>query len=284
MSLLEQIVLAWVALVRTLRELPRARLWAPWAVMGLVEVAVLACLWWFAYPLLSWIMAPVLQWIAGPQVLRYPNLFRLLPTIFGRADLVVGAVLGSVMIGAATLLFAQRFRGGRTAPGQALGAAFRRAPALIVVNLPFNLLVLGLSYGIAWMLADRESGTLVRRLGYVATLLGSIGVQALFLYVSAILMLEGRGVVDSFAQLPRTWARGFWAALFLGGVMLLPILPIHYLSGRSSLFVDRGSPEMVGWLVFVQIGLSLLSWFLLAGSATLVYLSALAPEHERGVA
>ena len=119
----------------------------------------------------------------------------------------------------------------------------------------------------------------MRRLGYFATLGGVAGLQALFLYLPALVVLERRGLWRAFAGLPRAWARGFWAALLLGLVALLPLLPLDGLGQRSGLLVDRGAPELVG-LAHRDAARSsgLAVSFLLAGSSTLVYLGVVADE------
>ncbi len=280
MNLLEQFSLAWQALARTAAGVRRARLWPPLLVLGVTQLGVVGLLWWFAHPAVSWFMAPLLRRVAGEEALRYPNPFRLMPALYAQADVVLGALLGSIMIGAATALFAAYFRGVRTDPAAAFGLARRRAGALVLVNLPFNLLVVALSFGLEWWVAQRGSGVMVRRLATLVILGGSVLLQALFFYLTAVVVLEGKGVLASLAALPRTWARGFWAALLLGALLLLPLLPIQFLSGRSGLLVDRGTPELVGWLVVAQVIVELLLWFLLAGSATLVYLSAVAEPNS----
>jgi hypothetical protein len=102
--------------------------------------------------------------------------------------------------------------------------------------------------------------------------------QALFLYLPALVVLERRGLWRSFAGLPRTWARGFWAAFLLGLVALLPLLPLAGLGQGSGLLVERGTPELVGWVTAMQLLVGLAVSFLLAGSSTLVYLGAVADQ------
>lgn len=274
MNLLEQLALAWQALAQTVRLLGRPTLWAPALVLGACELAVIGCLWWFAHPALSWAAAPLLRAVAGEQALHYPNLFRLLPDLYARADLVLGSLLAPVLIGAATLLFAARFQGRTVALGDSLGRAGRRAGSLILVNLPLNLLLLALSYGLPWWLALRGSAGLARSLMPIAILGGAVVLQALFLYVNALVMLEGRGPLGTLAALPRSWSRGFWAAFALGGVMMLPLLPLQWVAERANVLVDRGAPELVGWLAVVQVLVALLTWFVLTGAATLVFLGA----------
>jgi branched-subunit amino acid transport protein AzlD len=63
-------------------------------------------------------------------------------------------------------------------------------------------------------------------------------------------------------------------------LLVAPLLPVHYLSDQAGLIVDRGVPELTGWLVAVQVVLGLALWFLLAGTATLVYLSLVRREEE----
>jgi hypothetical protein len=284
MNVLEQVVLGWIAFARTVREVLRPRLWVPWLAIACANLLVVALLWWFAHPLVSWAMAPLVRLTGGEDALRYPQIFRMMPALYGRFEVVVGALLGSVMIGAGTLLFASRFRGGLAEPREAFRQAMRRALPLVLASLPFNLLVVALSFGVEWLVAERDSGALVRRAAYAAVLGGSIVLQSLFLYVPALVVIEQRGVLGAFAELPRTWVRGFWSALALGTVLVLPLLPLHVLSGRASMLVDRGTPELVGVVVVFQILIAMTLGFLLCGSATLVYLSTVAPERGRGVA
>ena len=279
MNVLEQVTVGWQALIRAASDLGRGALWAPLLVLGAVQFAVVGLIWWFAHPALSWFMAPLLVRLAGPEALHYPNVFRLLPELYGRMDVALGAVVGSVAVGAATVRFGARYRGASDSSGRAFAVAGRRAVTLIAVNLPFNLLVVALSQGVGLAMGSNPA---LQQAAYGTVLLGSVLLQSFFFYVTALVVLEDRGVLSALTSLPRTWARGFWAALVVGLVLLLPLLPIHYLSSLSPLLVDRGRPELVGWMVLIQVALSLVLWFLLAASSSLLYLSlcAEAPQRE----
>lgn len=282
MSLLVQLTYAWQAMLHSLAYLRRGTLWVPLLLLGALQLAVVGLLWGFAHPAVSWFMAPLLARLAGAEVLRYPNVFRVMPGLYAQMGVVLGAVVGSVAVGAATVLFAAHARGRPASVGEALGAAWRKGLTLIAVNLPFNLLAVALSYGLEWWIARRGSGPMVQRATYAGVLAGSIVLQSMFFYVSALVMLEGRGVMGTMAALTQSWARGFWAATLVGIMMVIPLLPIHMLSGRSSMLVDRGTPELVGWMVLMQWGLELVTWFLLAGSSTVLYLSLVAGPAEGG--
>jgi len=275
---LEQVALAGQALARTLALLARPATWAPWIVLGAVQLALVVALWHFAHPWLSWALAPFIAGAGGEPLLHYPEVFRVLPALFGRANLVVGALLGPVVIGAATLLFARAFRGEPARAGAALAAAARLAPALVLVQLPFHLLVLGAGAVLGGVAGGgRGLPALIATAGLAAA---SVVLQSLFLYAAALVALERRGALAALAALPRTWARGFWAALVLGAAGVAALLPFRLLEEQTGLLVERGTPELAVALVVAQIAAGLLVWYALAGSATLVYLGAMAPEDE----
>ena len=276
MSALEQLALAAQALWLSLRSLRAGRMWVPWLALGALQVAGLAALLAFAHPLLAWAMAPLVQAIGGERALHYPDFFRALPSLYSRVDLVVGSILGAIAIGWSTRLFAARWRRQAAGPGEAWAETAPRALTLVLAQLPFQLLVLLFTSLVERALVGQ--GGLVRRLGYYVALGGVVGLQALFLYVPALIVLERRGLWRALAGLPRTWSRGIWAALLLGLVALLPLLPLNALGQRSGLLVDRGAPELVAWLTAMPLVVTLVVGFVLAGSSTLVYLGAVAEE------
>ena len=145
MNPLEQLMLAWQALRHTLPQLWRPGLWLWVLPLALVQLTVVALLWHAAHPAVSWFMAPLLVRLTGDDTLHYPRIFELMPTLYQRADVGLGAVLGAIGIGAATPAFAARFRGEPLGGRRALGDAFRRAPALVLVQLPFNVVLFLLS-------------------------------------------------------------------------------------------------------------------------------------------
>jgi hypothetical protein len=278
MSPLEQFALGAQALWLTLKQLRSVRLWTPWLLLGLLQAGALVAIVDFAHPLLAWALAPLVRAIAGEPALHYPDLYRKLPLLYGRADLALGATAGAFAAGWSTWLFGARWRRHHPAPATGLAEAGPHALTLVLAQLPFPVLVLALTYVLDRGLAGQ--GGMVRRAGYLLALGGAVGLQAAFLYVPALVVLERRGLWVTFAALPRTWGRGFWAALLLGAVAVGVLLPFDQLGQRSDLLVDRGNPELVGWLMALQLLVGLGVSFLLAGSATLVYLGAVSDAPE----
>ncbi len=280
MSVLEQVAVAWQALLRTLAALTERRLWGPWLVLGAAQAATLALLVLFAHPWLSWAMAPLVRWAAGEAALHYPGLMLALPGLYARADMLVGGTLGAVMVGAGTVLFASRFRGFAPAGGEAFARAGRCAVTLVLAQLPYNLLVAALGFGVEVLLGQGAQRGLAQKLVFLGVLGGTVILQSLFLYVAALVVLERRGALEALRALPRAWARGFWAALFLGAPLLVPLLPLQMLLDQAQRLVERGDPDLVAWVVGLQALVGLVAWTVLVGSATLVYLSLVAERPE----
>jgi len=267
----QQLSLAWQSLLATLRSLATPALWIPWLLLGAVQVALAIVIAWFAHPAVSWFAVRLVRLIGGEEALHYPTIFRLLPALHARADLVIGAVVGALAAGAATRMFAARFTGVEARPGAELGWALRHAPALIAINLPLNLLLVGLSLGLDVVLGRPQVGTIVRQAITLVGLGGAMLLQALFLYATPLVAVSGLGIGPALASLPRAFARGAWAALSLALVAVLALLPLQQLAGLGDTLVERGTPEMMAWMTIAQASLGLVVAFVLTGSATLVY-------------
>lgn len=270
----EQLVLAAQAVGRAAALLPRPSTWLPWVLLAAIEVLAVAAIAGFAHPWLSWALAPWLAREGGEALLHYPAVFRALPALHGRADLVTGALAAPVTIGAATLAFARRFQSRPAAPWPALGEALRRAPALVLALLPLHLAEPALASA-----ADMAGRRGIAALAASASvpIVGAV-VQAAFVYVAALVMLERRGPWASLAALPGTWARGGWAALALGAAAVAARFPIQLLGARVGSIVDRGTPELAVWLTGAVIAAELAVGYVLTGAATLAYLSAVTGE------
>lgn len=282
MNLLEQFTLAWQALWHTLVRAWNPRLWL-WATPLLaVQLLIVLLLWYAAHPIVSWFMAPLLVRIHGPQSLHYPHLFELMPGLFDRADLAIGAIVGSIAFGAATPAFASAFRGEPVHARAALARAFSRALPLVLVLLPFNLLLLAIDLAGNKWLVPLVAG---RKIALVLPLLitgSALALQAAFFYAVALVMLEGFGARAALRALPSTWRPGFGPAWIVSAVTLF-LLALARLPGVTPvLLVERGVPELGGWLTVWHVVTGLVNGFVLTGAATLLYLVAVAPARRNG--
>ncbi len=280
MNLFEQMAIALQSLRFALGQMARPALWVPWLLLGLVQLGALFALCFAAHPAISAVMAPLVARLAGAHALHYPELFLALPALYGRLDLAIAALPGAVVLGASTALFRDAFLARPPAPGAALATALRRTLPLVLGYLPYHLLAWGWSFVLGGALGGH--GGLVGRAAYVLSIAGSVLLQSVFLYVAALVVIEGRGWPGTLRSLPHTWRQGFWAALTLGMLLVLPLLPLNLLAGAGHLIVARGRPELLAVMTFAQLLVALVCGFLLSGATTLVFLGGIARRPARG--
>ncbi|MEO5989218.1 MAG: hypothetical protein ABIU54_08090 [Candidatus Eisenbacteria bacterium] len=279
MNVFEQVALGWQCLWHARHELPRAELWGPWVAMLVVQSVVIGALAFAAHPALSWWMVPLLRAVTHEDVVRFPELLRRLPGLAAQVAVVLGWVLGSLTAGAATRQFADRFAGAGVRSGVAWREALSRWPSLLLVALPVALvgwIVRALPGAIAGVRMSSISRRLLPELLSGAELV----LVASLLYTTALVMIERCGAFAALREVPRTWARGFVPALVVVLLVSLLRMPINRLALSSALIVDRGVPELAVALALVQAAVGVLAGFLLTGSATLLYLSALTTREE----
>jgi len=275
-SLLEQLTLAGQALRHTLPQLVRGSLWVWVLPLAAVQLTVIALLWNAAHPAVSWFMAPLLARLGADDLLHYPRMFERMPGMVGRADVVIGAVLGSVGIGAAIPAFAARFRGEKVEAWRSLAEAFRRAPALVIALLPFNALLVLVTGPLSAWLAGR--GGPVGRLTPLAVAAVSFAAQAAWFYAAPRVMLERQSALAALRGLPSTWRPGFLPALVVSVVTVILLLPLQAPGVTGSLLVERGTPELAGALTLLGRLAGWINSFVLTGAATLLYLSVVTPR------
>ena len=280
MKFLEQFTLAWQAFWHTLVRAWSPRLWL-WALpLAAAELAVVALLWYAAHPLVSWFMAPLLLRVVGPGALHYPHLFELMPGLFDRADAVLGAVVGSISFGAATPAFAAAFRGETVHARDALARAFASAGRLVLVLLPFNVLLFALGWAGNHVLGPMLAGRTIARALPLFVTTASLVLQSAFFFAVALVVLEGLGTRAAWRALPSTWRPGFVPALIVGAVTLLLLSVARLPAVTPGLLVERGVPELAGWLTVWHVVTGVVNGFVLTGSATLLYLVAVAPARR----
>jgi hypothetical protein len=275
----EQLAIAWQCLRHAVAQLARPAFWAPWLLLGAIEVGAVVALAGFAHPALSWFTAPILVRLGGEPALHYPAIFRMLPALFARADLVIATLIGSLVTGVATALFAVRYVGGEGPPGDLWWRALRRSPTLVMVSLPLTLLTLALSAGLSTVTADGSG--LVNLAAGVVAFGAALLLQAWFVFAVPYVVLDGRGWIAALSGLPRAAARGMVGALFLTLLAALPSLPFQQLARAADVIVDRGRPELMVGVLCAQIAAGLIGAFVLTGSVTLFFQSAVArPRFE----
>jgi len=279
MTALEQVAFAGHALARSLRELRRPALWAPWLTMLGFELVMLLLLAASAHPAVSWFMAPLVRSLAGDDALRFPQLMRSLPALADALEPGALVVLGPLLAGVSTALFAQRWLGEPPAPAQAWRDGLRRGAVLVMACLPLALARIGLQAGLANLGAVRLSGISRMAAPYGFALVRGL-VVVTFAYVPARVVVDQHGPFGAWASLPKAWGRGFLASLIVLACLAPFGWPVEWGIANSGLIEDRGLPEGMIALVALRFGIAAVTGLIGSGAVTLAYLGAVAPEDE----
>lgn len=279
MNPIEQIALGLQSLRFTLSEWNRARLWVPFLLPFAVQSALVAAFSFTAHPFLSWALAPLVARVAGAQALHYPELFRRLPELVLRADLLVTLTVGAVATGMGTRLFASAFSGRALEARAAFAETMHRLPALLLSQAPAPILLWLLSMVFERLGAVRLSSFTHALLPQVQLVAGVL-VQAAFAYVAALVVLGRRSPLEAWRELPGTWGRGLAPAAVVLAAATLVLLPLQRLTAQTEPIVSRGVPELVAVTTLVLFAGTLFASWLVTGATTLVWMSALSGRRE----
>jgi hypothetical protein len=249
----------------------RGRLWLPFLAIAGIQLLALILFLNFYQGLLSPFMAPLLRTLGGPGATHYPNLYLALPLVFSRLSLVLSVILTCIMVGAATILFAQAFgRAERLAPWS---RAWKRYPALLIATGILAACLFAIPY--LGQLVPQESllGNSKVRWGTRGLLfLLSILVQCFLAYAAAWIVLRNeralKAVGDSFRLTRATFLPTF-AIVALPAILLYPL---GFLASRSDFFVTKFRPEALAGLIVVQIVVEIVLGFILVGAITRIFL------------
>jgi hypothetical protein len=278
MNFLVQLSLGWQCMLRTVGRLGRPQVWGPFLPLLFAQTLLLSALVFFAHPWVSWALRRWLLWRGGYRALRYPDAYVGLPRHYADLDLVLGLLVGSLVVGAATRVFADLWLGGRPAVGPALVEAFRRWPALLVVQLPLYLVTLPLAFGVGGFLAITEHTPFATLLGHSVIYVGTLGFQALFLFLPPLVMLERHGPVSALRALPGAWSRGLGAAVMMSIVLIITLLPFVLMRSVTPWIIGAGWPEAIPWILGLEVLCTLALNVIMTGAATLAFLAVVAED------
>lgn len=268
---MSQLNLAVWALWESLKDLKRAKLWAPFLVLGIAQLLLVLALTQFHQPLFSWLFVPFLRSTFGPAVLHYPIFFLALPDLFTRINMFVDYLLGCLTLGVASLLI---WRAAARDPiGHPWGEAGRRYLSLFLGRTPAFVLILAMSLGLPRLLGvngEDAPGSAVRFMRYGSFFIGVV-IESFFVYTPILLMVEGRSVGRALQGAFQLFLREPVATLIFVLLPNLVQLPVAYSLRRSDQVMEKLSPEMVTALVMATICAYVVVNYFMVASAVRVY-------------
>lgn len=260
--------------------LTRRDLWIPWLILGAFQAAILAALWAHAHPLVSPLLTPALVFLAGESSLHYPGVLRRLPALTLHAQVISFATLGMIAAGATAPGVAAVFEGRPAHAGRHLVAAVRRGAALVLAALPFFAAFVVVRRALESATATADGGGLLGAVQATGLFLAASLLRAAVLYLPALVMIEGRGAVSAWRELPGAWRRGGWSALTVVVAVTAPLLIVRVSATAWWAPHTAALPELALVAAAVDLGLGLAAAFWCFGAASLVYLSSVQFRRE----
>lgn len=249
----------------------RGRLWIPFLLYALVEVLLVAVVYFGVRPPLADFFAGPLSFMVPDAFFHYPAHLALLPAVFYRLLIPFGALLESLLIAAATLMFIRHIkRESVPATGSAVSEVkFGYWQFVIFWVLTFALLyafqtLYGGATGQLW------AGYAKRRAAVgVGEFIGSTFFNALLAYATAIIVYERTSLWRTLVRSLRVFFDSpvytFCFVLF-GSLLTYPLATIM---GDAADWMGRFNPEVMLLLVFANIVLGVIASFV--GAATLAF-------------
>jgi hypothetical protein len=275
MNPVEQLNLTIWSWIEALRSVQRRVYFLPLLFYLGTEALLFALLWNFSHPAVSWFMAPLLKASFGPEALHYPANFLVFPALFGRLDIVLALVWGSLLFGTATYLFARGFGGEELHLGRAFSQAARCYPKLLLSQIPGTVLAVSVLYLAERHIAGGEAlpGNTVRLFRYGGLLLAMV-FQALFAFAMVLIVYEGAGLARALGESLRLAGRNAIGAVLLVGVPMMLHYPTSIILRRAPLLVARGAPEVLATVAGGDVLIGLVSNYLFLAGITRFYLAS----------
>jgi len=260
----------WLQALKTFRK---PALVLPFIGYGLLEIVlVLGLSSFYASPLDRFLPA-LLQRFFGDRVLHYPDIYVYLPQIFARSSIVLGVVVGPILLGAATKLFADHFVSAKFSLAEAMRLSFRKYPSLLVVSIVTTAAVLGASE-LGRIVASDFVGRVVPNWRLVAMVRFAISIAAevIFVFAVAFIVLKNEGLLKGMLLSIRKSVRSPIAAFLLVAVPVLLYYPVRMASSRSGMLVRRFNPEIVAAILIAGVVLTIFTNYVLVGGVTRYFL------------
>jgi len=212
---------------------------------------------------------PLVTSVGGTEATHYPFFFAVLPTLFSRFNLVLGVVLGSLVTGAATLLFARAY--GRDVGAAWSGAARRYLPLVLVAVVAAIVSLAGFFVGKlvpTELFLTHQIARWSIRFGMLALF---VVLQGLFVYATAWVVLGGRGFLPALGGSVKMMGSMVIATLCVMAVPVLAIYPLEYLTERADLFLFKFRPELLSVVLLARIVAEIFLSFVLVGAVTRLF-------------
>jgi hypothetical protein len=256
-----------------LQSFRQGRIFLLFVLYAVLQILFVLGLMYFAYPPFAALLVPVMKKVFGDAAIHYPNNFMVLPNMYFWINLVLSGFVGIVLVGTTTDLFYRNYQKKTINMAKSFGRLSSAYAILLLIWLVETAVLLAVFFSVPALLSNlsifAERGPMATQL---ATSMVAIVIGSLFIYTTALVMLEGSGPVSAIGRSFRLFARYPVATILIMAIPNFIRMPVDLIGGRTQWLILKFSPEMVAVMTILGIVVSIFSNYLLVGTVTKYYL------------
>ena len=255
MKRIKQIFWLWQ---QCFRSMTKIKTFIPFAFYATLQLVILISLVNFINPPFVMFYIPLIRQLFGEGALHYPTFFYILPPLFNQLNFVLSGLVGIILIGVATHVFAYNFMRDKISIRIAIRRTFSKYPSLLLI----------------WIAESVISMTIILGLPFVLTefLAPDYMVTRIFAYTTAYIVLSYQSFGRSIAQTFVTFKKNIMITFALVAIPTFLYMPISYLTGKTNVIISKFSPEMVATILGLGIIISFLTNYFQINTITRFYI------------
>jgi len=266
----KRLIWLWMQCFKSMRSV---QTFVPFLLYAIIQTLLLYSLLNFSKPPFSSLFVPIIQSLFGEPALHYPNFFMVLSPLYSQINIILSGLIGIVIIGMATYIFAGTFNGERNGLGQSFKITLPKYGILFIIWIIETAFILVMIIGVPQILNSLlQPSYRLSRIFELVGLLLAIVVASIFAYTTVLIILDKQKLFQSIAKTFLIFKKNAVTSFFLVALPTLLYFPINYLTKKAPILVTKFSPEIIVILLGTGIVISFFSSYFMIGSITRFYL------------
>ena len=266
----KRLVWLWAQCFKSMRNVST---FVPFLLYGLVQVILLYSLINFNQSPFSSYLIPIIRKFFGEAALHYPNFFYILAPFYSQVNLILSGLIGVIIIGMGTHLFAVTFNGSKSTLGQAIKSTMPRYGLLFIVWILESALTIAMIIGVPWILNKLlQPEYRISRFIELGGLLLGIAMASIFAYTTALIVLDKQKLLRTLSQTFSIFKKNSITTFLLIAIPTFLYFPINFLTRKSVVLITKFSPEIIVLLLSTGVFISFISSYFQIGTITRFYL------------